>query len=106
LKFIKHIVDAGHKAGIKVTMCGEMAGDPLFTAILIGFELDGLSMTPLAIPRIKKIIRESTLEESKELLEKVMTFPLASDIEAHVESYMRKRFPEYLHPGNDGTYAI
>ena len=101
LKLIKHVVDAGHNAGIKVTMCGEMAGDPLCTMILIGFELDGLSMTPLAIPRIKRIIRESTLEESKKLLQKVMTFPMASDIEEYVETYMRQRFPEYLQINND-----
>jgi len=101
LKLIKHVVDAGHNAGIKVNMCGEMAGDTLCTMVLIGFELDGLSMTPLAIPRVKRIIRESTLEESKKLLQKVMTFSVASDIEEYVETYMRKRFPEYLQANND-----
>ncbi len=101
LKFIKHVVDAGHNAGIKVTMCGEMAGDPLCTMILVGFELDGLSMTPLAIPRIKRIIRGSTLEESKKLLQKVMTFSMASDIEEYVGTYMMQRFPEYLQTNND-----
>jgi phosphotransferase system enzyme I (PtsI) len=101
LRFIKHVVDAGHNAGIKVNMCGEMAGDPLCTMVLIGFELDGLSMTPLAIPRVKRIIRESTLEESKKLLEKVLTFSEASDVEAYVEAYMKGRFPEYLSMNND-----
>ena len=101
LKLIKCVVDAAHDAGIKVTMCGEMAGDPLCTMVLLGFELDGLSMTPLAIPRVKRIIRESTLEESRKLLKEVMTFSQASDIEAYVETYMRKRFPEYLQGNND-----
>ena len=48
-------------------MCGEMAGDPLYTLILIGLELDELSMNPLAIPRVKKIIRAATFEEAKAL---------------------------------------
>lgn len=95
LKLIKRVVDAGHKAGIKVAMCGEMAGDPVCTMILLGLELDGLSMNPLAIPRVKKIISNSTLKESKELLEKVMTFSTAVEIEEFVRNYMTEHFPEY-----------
>jgi len=95
LRMIRQVVDAGHGAGIKVAMCGEMAGDPLCTPILLGLELDGLSMTPLAIPRVKKIIRKSTVRESKELLEKVMTFPTAQEIEECVRDYMIQRFPEF-----------
>ncbi|MDO9528580.1 MAG: phosphoenolpyruvate--protein phosphotransferase [Syntrophales bacterium] len=94
LRLIKRIVDAGHKAGIKVAMCGEMAGEPAYTIILLGFELDELSMNPLAIPRVKKIIRESSLWESKELLRKVMTFSTAAETEEFVRNYMTQRFPE------------
>ncbi|HOO91527.1 MAG TPA: hypothetical protein PLA74_11945, partial [Syntrophales bacterium] len=94
LRMLKQEVEAGHNAGIKVAMCGEMAGDPLCTPILLGLELDGLSMTPLAIPRVKKIIRKSTVSESKELLKKVMTFPTAREIEEYVRDYMVQRFPE------------
>jgi len=94
LRLIKQVADAGHKAGIKVAMCGEMAGDPLYALILLGLGLDGLSMTPLAIPRIKKIMRESTLKESKELLETVMRFSEGREVENYVRGYMRQRFPE------------
>ncbi len=94
LKLIKHVVDAGHKAGIKVAMCGEMAGETAYTMILLGLELDELSMNPLAIPRVKKIIRDSSLWESKELLKKVMTFSTAAETEEFVRNYMIQRFPE------------
>jgi phosphotransferase system enzyme I (PtsI) len=94
LRLVKHVVEAGHNAGIKVAMCGEMAGDPAYTIILLGLGLDELSMTPLAIPRIKKIIRGVTLKESKELVDRVMTFSMASEIEEHVRNYMIQRFPE------------
>ena len=94
LRMIRQVVDAGHNAGIKVAMCGEMAGDPLCIPILLGLELDGLSMTPLAIPRVKKIIRNSTVRESKELLKKVMTISTAQEIEECVRDYMIQRFPE------------
>jgi len=94
LRLIQHVVDSGHQAGIKVAICGEMAGDPLYTLVLEGLGLDSLSMTPLAIPRVKKIMRESTLKESKELLAKVMTFMEPQEIEQYLRTYMVQRFPE------------
>lgn len=94
LRLIRHIVKIGHRAGIRVAMCGEMAGDPIYTMILLGLELDELSMNPLAIPRVKKIIRGSTLKEAKTLLKKVMTFSSALEIREYVEQTMRERFPE------------
>jgi phosphotransferase system enzyme I (PtsI) len=94
LRLIRNIVKIGHRAGIHVAMCGEMAGDPTYTMILLGLELDELSMNPLAIPRVKKIIRGSTMKEAKTLLKKVMTFSSALEIREYVEQTMRKRFPE------------
>ncbi|MDP2976310.1 MAG: phosphoenolpyruvate--protein phosphotransferase, partial [Anaerolineales bacterium] len=94
LRLIKQVVDIGHKAGIRVAMCGEMAGEPAYTMILLGLELDELSMNPLAIPRVKKIIRGATLKESKALLNKVITLSSASEIRSFVGAEMRKRFPE------------
>jgi phosphoenolpyruvate-protein phosphotransferase (PTS system enzyme I) len=94
LRLIRQVVEIGHQAGIRVAMCGEMAGEPAYTMILLGLELDELSMNPLAIPRVKKIIRGSTLRESKDLLEKVMSLHSATDIRAFVETEMRRRFPE------------
>jgi len=93
LKLVKSVVDTAHEAGIRVSMCGEMAGDPICTLILLGMELDELSMNHLAIPRIKKIIRESTLKESKLLLEKALSFNMASEVRMFVHDYMKKRFP-------------
>ncbi|MDD5101078.1 MAG: phosphoenolpyruvate--protein phosphotransferase, partial [Syntrophales bacterium] len=94
LRLIKQVVDVGHKAGIRVAMCGEMAGEPIYTMILLGLELDELSMNPLAIPRVKKIIRGVTLKESKALLNNVMALSSASDIRSFVGAAMHKRFPE------------
>lgn len=101
LRMIRQIVEVGHRAGIRVAMCGEMAGEPAYTMILLGLELDELSMNPLAIPRVKKIIRGSTLWESKVLLEKVMSLTTATEIKAFVEAEMGKRFPEEF-PVNGG----
>lgn len=93
LRLIKKVVDVAHDAKIRVAMCGEMAGDPLYSLILLGLELDELSMNHLAIPRVKKIIRESTLQESKLLLKKAMSFNTAAEVRACVQEYMLERFP-------------
>jgi phosphotransferase system enzyme I (PtsI) len=93
LRLIKKVVDVAHEANIRVAMCGEMAGDPLCALILLGMKLDELSMNHLAIPRIKRIIRESTIKESKVLLEKALTFSTSSEVRAYVQDYMMGRFP-------------
>ncbi|MCL2669620.1 MAG: phosphoenolpyruvate--protein phosphotransferase [Syntrophaceae bacterium] len=93
LRLIKQVVDVGHQAGIRVAMCGEMAGEPLYALILLGLALDELSMNPLAIPKIKKIIRNATLHESKILLEKVMTLRSIEEIRDFVAKSMGERFP-------------
>lgn len=99
LRLIRHVVKTGHRAGIRVAMCGEMAGEAAYTMILLGLELDELSMNPLAIPRVKKIIRGSTMKEAKALLKKVMTFSSTVEIREYVEQTMRERFPEEFQTG-------
>jgi phosphotransferase system enzyme I (PtsI) len=71
-----------------------MAGEPAYTMILMGLELDELSMNPLAIPRVKRIIRGSTMKEARVLLKKVMTFSSAAETREYVEQVMREKFPE------------
>jgi len=65
LKQIKAVIDAGHRHGRWVGMCGEMAANPLATMILIGMGLDEFSMSPELLPEIKKIIRSCTHAEAK-----------------------------------------
>ncbi|PKN76569.1 MAG: phosphoenolpyruvate--protein phosphotransferase [Deltaproteobacteria bacterium HGW-Deltaproteobacteria-10] len=93
LRLLKRVVDAAHKANIRVAMCGEMAGDPMCCLILLGMELDELSMNHLAIPRIKRIIRASSLKDAKMLLKKAMSFSVASEVRAYVQDYMKQHFP-------------
>lgn len=101
LRLLKRVVDVAHKADIRVAMCGEMAGDPLCCLILLGMELDELSMSHLAIPRIKRIIRESNLKEARTLLKRAMSFSLASEVRSYVQNYMARRFPNEFQSEQD-----
>jgi len=92
LRMIRKVVEIGHRAGIHVAMCGEMAGDPTYTMILLAMEIDELSMNPLAIPKVKEIIRETTLKEARQLMRKVMKMASASEIRELVEKTMQEKF--------------
>jgi len=59
LKLIKGVIDAGTKAGIEVSLCGEMAGDPKLTKLLLGLGLKNFSMHPSSLLKVKKVILES-----------------------------------------------
>ncbi|MDR1447233.1 MAG: phosphoenolpyruvate--protein phosphotransferase [Treponema sp.] len=67
LRFLKKTIDAAHEKGIKAAMCGEMAGDPFVTALLLGLGLDEFSMVASAIPPIKRIIRLVEMESCRSL---------------------------------------
>lgn len=63
LRLIAMTIEAGAKAGIPVAMCGEMAGDPRFTRLLLGLGLTEFSMHPSSVLEVKRIIRESRVQD-------------------------------------------
>ncbi len=80
LRLIKYVIDAGHKHGKLVGVCGEMAVDPMAVLILLGMGLDEFSMGSSAVPKIKKLIRSVTMKEVEELARKVLNQSTASAI--------------------------
>lgn len=84
LRFIKTTVTAGHRAGIPVAMCGEMAGDLLYIPILVGLELDELSMNPQSLPEVKLFIRELEFKKCRELVEKVLNLTCQNEVKEAV----------------------
>ncbi len=94
LRLIKMIIDKGHQKEIPVAMCGEMAGDPMSTVLLLGLGLDEFSMSPQSLLEIKNIIRSVTLEEAKELADKVMSMTSYVNINSYIKDWMHAKFPE------------
>ncbi|MGB8273786.1 MAG: phosphoenolpyruvate--protein phosphotransferase [Alphaproteobacteria bacterium] len=64
LRLIQFAVEAGNRAGIPVSVCGETAGDARFTPLLLGLGVRDLSMAPANLPRIKQRIRSIDLAEA------------------------------------------
>lgn len=91
LRLIKTVIEASHDHKKFTGMCGEMAGDPLLTMILIGMGLDEFSMSAPSIPIVKHIIRSVTLQECKSVLDTVMTMETAEEIHAYAQGIMAEK---------------
>ncbi len=94
LRALKQVCDAAHHAGIEVSMCGEMASEPMYLPVLIGLGLDELSMNHACIPRVKRVLRNLTQVESKEMLNALMQLSTGKEISAHLDREMRTRLPD------------
>jgi phosphotransferase system enzyme I (PtsI) len=92
LKLIKESIDAAHKNGIWVGLCGEMAADPLAAVLLVGMGVDELSTSAMAIPEIKKIIRSIKFEEAKKHAEDVLELSTIDEIKKLLMEDYAKRF--------------
>lgn len=91
LRLIKIVIENAHNQGIPVSMCGEMAGDPLATVILLGLGLDEYSMSASSIPEVKSIIRSITMLEAEEMAGSVMEMRSFNEISKFVSQWMEER---------------
>ena len=96
LRLIQSSVAGGRAAGIEVSMCGEMAGDPAYALVLLALGLDTLSMNPADIPPVKRVLRSANLADAKDLLTEAMSFSSVDEIEGYVLEQMRKRYPQLV----------
>lgn len=96
IRVIKEIISAAHEKGTWVGMCGEMASNPLTTLILIGLGIDELSVSPMLLPEIKKIIRAADFKEAAKLAEKALSFSTAVEVEKYMLRYMQRKFKDLI----------
>jgi len=85
LRLIRDVIRQGRRERVAVSLCGEMAGDPMFTILLVGMGLRTLSMAAGNIPRVKKIIRSITLADAERVKRRVFSF----ETEREVLNYLR-----------------
>jgi phosphotransferase system enzyme I (PtsI) len=94
LLLIKNVIDAAHRSGIWVGMCGEMSGDIVMTLILLGLGLDEFSTSPIAIPEIKRIIRSVNMEQAKEIAQQAITLSTGKEIEKFARRKLKEIVPD------------
>lgn len=91
LRLIRQVVEAGRQAGKEVSICGEMAGEPLATVLLIGLGLTVLSGGSCILPEVKKRIRSVTMREARDIAQKALQFPTSGEVKKFLEGEMKAR---------------
>lgn len=91
LRMLMKIVESGHAAGVKVSICGEMAGDPLAALLLLAMGFDALSMNSASLLRIKWVIRSFSLNESRQILADVLSMENPSEIRLYLQEVLHNQ---------------
>ena len=94
LKLLRDVIRTGQRNNVSVSVCGEMAGEPLYTLLLLGLGLTTFSMNGPDIPEVKKIIRSTTYEHAKHVARKVMSFDSERQVMHYLREETRKIIPE------------
>lgn len=96
LRLIKNTVEAAHQANIKVGLCGEMSSEPVLALILLGLNLDELSMSPLNIPQIKKLVRSVKWTDAQKLAEEVLKLSTGDEVEESSRMRLQELAPHII----------
>ncbi len=91
LRVIKSVASAAIDAGVNVGVCGEMAGEPEYALILLGFGIQTLSMNAISILKVKRLMRSIDYAWAREICDEIVKFPTATE----VEQYVSARLPEF-----------
>jgi phosphotransferase system enzyme I (PtsI) len=88
MRLIGDVARAAQVTKIPVTVCGEMAGEPMMAPVLIGLGIRELSMSAVSVPEVKAMIRATTLSEAEALVQRIKKLGTAAEIRAMVSDYV------------------
>jgi phosphotransferase system enzyme I (PtsI) len=88
LRMLRFVLRSAREVGVDVSMCGEMASDPLYSPLLLGMGLRTLSLTSRAIPEVKTQIRQLTMSDLEGVVERCLEFSTAAQVEEFLKAYL------------------
>lgn len=91
VRTLKYVVDEAHRQGISVSVCGEMAGDPVYAPLLLGLGIDSLSMSPTWLPAVKYLVRAMTMADARALAAEALMLGSSKEIYARCDAFYRAR---------------
>ncbi len=94
LRLLDASIQTAAGALVHTSLCGQMSADPKYTQFLLGLGLRSLSVTPQALPEVKKIIRSVNMAQCGAVAEKVMSMDNAAEIDRYLLAELRKTAPE------------
>jgi len=89
LRLIQQTIETAHQADIWVGLCGELAGNPLATPLLVGLGFDELSLNAPNIPKIKTTIRNLTTQQTREIAHTALSLESANAVEVYLKEVAR-----------------
>jgi len=96
LRLLRDVIREANRSGVPCSLCGEMAGEPMYTLLLMGMGLKQFSMAPGDIPEIKKIIRSTTMAHATRVAKRVLGFDTDRQVTNYLRDETRKIAPEAL----------
>lgn len=94
LRVLRDVVRACTKSAVAVSLCGEMAGQPLYTMFLLGIGLRDFSMAPSNIPEIKKLIRLVSINQAQRVARRALGFETERQVSNYLRVETRKMLPD------------
>ena len=99
LKLIQKSIEAAHKEKISVSLCGEMSSEPILALLLLGLNIDELSMSSINIPQIKKLIRSVQFKDAEILAHKALKLSTGQEVENLSKAKLEKLAPHLFNHG-------
>jgi len=96
IRKVREVIRKAERADIPVSLCGEMAGDPLYTMLLLGLGLRRFSMAPGDIPEVKKIVRSVTMEQCRRVARRTLRLETERNVLNYLRDETRKILPEVV----------
>ncbi|MCP4633981.1 MAG: phosphoenolpyruvate--protein phosphotransferase [candidate division Zixibacteria bacterium] len=92
LKLTSMAIDAAEKASIPVSICGELAADPLATILLVGLKATALSVPFASLPQVKNVVRNIRFSKAQEIAKKALGYENATELRGMLANYLTERF--------------
>jgi phosphotransferase system enzyme I (PtsI) len=94
IQLLKDTVRAANRAKVDVSLCGEMAGEPWFVPLLLGLGLRSLSLTPPAVPEVKRVIRAVSITQCQRIARRVAVFETDREVLNYLQDQLQRLIPE------------
>jgi len=93
LRTLRGVIRDAHAKNIPVSVCGEMAGDPIYAPLLLGLGVDSLSMTPTLLPTVKFLVRAMKMSDARALAAEALTMTSAKEIYRKCDAFYHAHVP-------------
>jgi len=95
IRLIQMAITTANEHQSPISMCGQMSGNPLYTMMLLGMGLRSFSVTPAAVPEIKRVCRSVSIEQCENVAEYARSLEGAREVKAYLKEELSKVFPEF-----------